>query len=77
MGKQKMEFEDVTIRMPKAIMEFLRSMEKVHRTSASEIIVHDLIALIQAEIEDMTGKDLIELWNLSQVFNELSKGRSK
>jgi len=72
-----MEFEDVTIRMPKAIMEFLRSMEKVHRTSASEIIVHDLIALIQAEIEDMTGKDLIELWNLSQVFNELSKGRSK
>jgi len=75
MGKPRIEFEDVTIRVPKAIMDFLRSMEKACGTNASETIVHDLIALIQAEIENMTGKDLIELWNLAPVFNNLRKPR--
>jgi hypothetical protein len=66
--QKPIEYEAVTIRVPKLVMDYLRSMEKAYNMSAVEQIEHDFVDSVRAELESMTGSVLMEIWNLRPVF---------
>jgi len=71
----KIEYEVVTIRVPKTIMNFLRGMEKAYGVTAEETIVNDLVACVECELEDTNGEDLIKMWKLDPVLKEFQNGK--
>jgi len=59
MAKQKIEMEKVTIEIPKAIMDFLRSVE----VRPEEYLQYSLIDAFRADIECSSG-----MWGYSEIF---------
>lgn len=66
----KLEFEEVIIKVPKHIMEFLRD----HGEDPKEYLEYSLVAVFQADLETCEGvfinyKDALTRYNLANVFD--------
>ena len=67
------EYETVTVKVPKPIMDFLRAHEKDMDKSAEKYIEREIVNFVQADLESMlvfvpSPKELAENWNLNAVF---------
>lgn len=66
--KQKpIEYEQVTVKVPKLIMDYLRKTEDDPKVWLEETVVDS----VRAELEGMTGKEWIEHFKLGPVFKEV------
>jgi hypothetical protein len=74
--KVKIEFEEVTLKIPKAIMKLLRDSEKSLEETAIEYLEHSLVDMVRADIETqdcfvLTPRQVVEQYNLDPVFKEI------
>jgi hypothetical protein len=69
----KIEYETVTLRIPTKLMDWLRSMEKAEGKTAIQQLEYDIVDRSRADIEALTGQELIELFELAPIFYELLK----
>ena len=67
----EIEFESVTIKVPKPILAFLRFQGGRREASVEEEIVYDLIDDVRADLESMAGEELIPLLGLGPIFYDL------
>jgi hypothetical protein len=75
--KVKIEFEEVTLKIPKAIMKLLRDNEKSLEETAIEYLEHSLVDMVRADIETQdcfvpTPRGIVERYNLDPVFKEIT-----
>jgi len=73
----KIEYETVTLKVPKAIMKLLRDSEKSLEETATEYLEHSLVDMVRADIETQdcfvpTPRGIVELYNLDPVFKEIT-----
>ena len=69
----KIEYETVTLNIPKKLMDWLRSMEKAEGKTAIQQLEYEIVEHLRANIEALTGQELIELFELAPIFYELLK----
>ncbi len=69
--KSKIEFEQVTINIPKPIMAFIHSQPNASGLSLEQEIEHYLINSVQIDMENLSGRELIDRLELGPMFNEL------
>jgi hypothetical protein len=75
MGKEenKIEFQEMTIRIPKAVLEFLRAHEKEMGTTTEEYITYTIVDVVRADIDSgevfvPESEQVIKDWNLNSIF---------
>lgn len=66
MSKQKLEYEDLSIQLPKQIMSFLRKTED----DPQDYIEHAVVDYVKMQLETMTPSILISRFDLAIVFYE-------
>ena len=69
----KIEYETVTLKIPKKLMDWLRSMEKAEGKTTEQQLEYDIVDHQSANIEALTGQELIEIFELAPIFYELLK----
>jgi hypothetical protein len=69
----KIEFEDVTLRLPKKLMDFLRKTPERHDPNAISYLEYLVVDNIRAELEAITGTEIIEWYGLKPVFYAILK----
>lgn len=69
--KQKIEFETVNIKVPKPVLEFLRFEAKAYKCSLEEEIEFDLLDKVRADMEALSGEELIKLLDFGSIFWEV------
>ena len=67
----KIEYETVTLKIPLKLMDWLRSMEKAEGKTVIQQLEYDIVDRSRADIEALTGQELIELFGLAPIFYEL------
>jgi hypothetical protein len=65
--KTEIEFETVTVKVPKIVMDFLRKTEE----NATEWIESTVVENVAAEIEGMKPQEWADLFSLTPVFKEV------
>lgn len=65
------EYETVTLKIPAKLMDWLRSMEKAEGKTPIQQLEYDIVDRLRADIEALTGQELIELFELAPTFYEL------
>jgi hypothetical protein len=60
----KIEYEQVSLRIPKAIMDYLRKTED----NPVQALEYDIVDLLRGQVEGMSGKEWADLFHLSSVF---------
>lgn len=72
---EKIECESVTVQVPKAIMEFLRSIEKPISMTAKEYIEYNIVECVRADIDAwetfISPKEVAEGWGLNPIFKTI------
>jgi hypothetical protein len=67
----KMEYEAVTIKVPKRIMAFLRFQAGQQNIQVEEQIELDLLDNVRGEMEAMNGEELISMLEVGQIFYDI------
>lgn len=74
--KAKIEYEEVTLKIPKAIMNLLRDSEKALEETATEYLEHKLVDAIRGDIDCgdcfvPTPQQIAERYSLNPIFKEI------
>jgi len=69
--QKPIEYEQVTIKVPKQIMTFLRSQAMLDNFSLEEEIEYRLLDDVRASMEAMSGEDLINSLNVGPIFYDV------
>jgi len=74
--KTEIEYEQVTIRVPKKIMDFLRLMQKLNHETPEEYMAYNVVDMVRADIDagDVfipEPHEVAELNGLTPVFKEI------
>ena len=64
---QSIEYESVTVKVPKIVMDFYRKIE----SNPIEALEYSIVDSARAQIEGMEGEEWIEIFGLKSVFHEL------
>jgi hypothetical protein len=72
----EIEYEQVTIRLPKVVLDFLRSMEKTISMTPKEYIEYNTVCSIRADIDDLDAfvpspEEVAKAWNLNPIFKQI------
>ncbi|MGA2309506.1 MAG: hypothetical protein ABSG57_08165 [Candidatus Bathyarchaeia archaeon] len=62
------EYETVTLRMPRKIMDFLRKTPEAHDPNAIKYLEYLVVDNIRAEVEATTGIEIMDWFGLKSVF---------
>lgn len=69
----KQETVEVTLKLPKAIVDYLREDEK----SIEETLAHEIVDVVRQDVEACTGEDVAEILNLTSIFKEYGMWANK
>ena len=69
MSQQQIELEEVTIKVPKLVLDFLRKTEE----DSVRWIEYTIVDNVRAEVEGMFPDDWMKLFNLDTVFDAVLK----
>jgi hypothetical protein len=69
--KQEIECEQITIKVPKPIMPFLRFLAETNEWSVEEQIESCFLTDLRAMLEGMSGEEFVAMLDLGPVFYEL------
>lgn len=64
MSKEEIEYEEVTIRVPKRVMDYLRRIYG----DAVEHLEYHVVDHVRADLDAMSGRELVGLFGLETVF---------
>lgn len=73
---ETIEYEDVTVKVPKLIMAFLRAHEKDMGETAEEYIAYNAVGVVRADLDagDVfvpVAEEIAREWNLNHIFKEI------
>jgi hypothetical protein len=68
---EPIEFEQVTIKVPKRIMAFLRFQAGYRDVQVEEEIEYDLLDNVRAEMEGLNGEELISMLEVGRIFYDI------
>jgi hypothetical protein len=69
--EQQINYETVSIQVPKPVIEFLRFIAKNNNQTVEEQITHDLVDNWKSQLESGMNTDaIIKMLGLEQVFKE-------
>jgi hypothetical protein len=76
-GKTDIEYEEVNLQIPKAIMEFLRDSEKSLGETATSYLERSLVDMVRGDIDSRdcfvpTPREIAERYNLDPVFKQIT-----
>jgi hypothetical protein len=71
--KVEIEFEEITLRIPKKLMEFLRKTPGGYGPSPVAYLEHSIVDVIRSDLEALSGEEIIEWNGLGPVFREILK----
>jgi hypothetical protein len=76
-SREPIEYETVTLKVPKNVMELLRDSEKSLEETASQYLERCIVDLVRADIETqdcfvLSPRRLTERYNLDPVFKEIT-----
>ena len=66
---KEIEFEQVTLKVPKAVMEYLR---RIYGDPVKWLEYH-AVDLVSADLDAMSGKELAQIFGLQPVFKAVLK----
>jgi len=69
--KKEIEFENVTINLPKSIVDYYRAMAHFQNITELTLIEHDIIKKLEADFEGRVGPDWKKLFNLYPALEAL------
>lgn len=64
---EAIEFEEITLRVPKAVLDFIDRFYG----NPKEHLEHDIVNWIRVDLEAINGQELAERFNLQQVFKAI------
>lgn len=72
----KIEYEQIAVKVPKLILDFLRAHEQDMGMTAKEYIEHNVISAVRSDLDagdvfHPEAKELAENWNLNPIFKVL------
>jgi len=67
----KIEYESVTVDVPKQLMSFLRFEAKRMNQKLEATVQYYLVESLRSQMEAMSGEELIPYFGLDKVFFEL------
>ena len=67
----KIEYESVTVDVPKQLMSFLRFEAKRMNKKLEATVKYYLVESLRSQMEAMSGEELIPYFGLDKVFFEL------
>lgn len=70
---EQIEYETVTVRVPKKLMDWLKIMPQTSGGTPQQELEYLIVDEIRADIEGRTGLELIESLGLGPIFYELLK----
>jgi hypothetical protein len=71
----KIQFENVTLRIPKKLMDFLRRMPGGYGSSPIAYLEYSVVDMIRADLEALNGQEIIEWNGLGPVFHAILKDK--
>jgi len=76
--KEKIEFEEITVKVPKLIIDFLRKHEKILGKTAQEYMERNIVDCVRADIDagDVfvpVPEEVVEQHGLGPVFKAVLK----
>ncbi|MGA2307937.1 MAG: hypothetical protein ABSG57_00125 [Candidatus Bathyarchaeia archaeon] len=76
-SKDKIEFEVVSVKIPKSVMKLLRDSEESLGETATQYLERCIVGLVRADIDAgdcfvPTPRRLAERYNLDPVFKEIT-----
>jgi hypothetical protein len=76
MEREQIEYEAVTVQMPKQIMDYLRSIERCIKMTPKEYIEYNIVDCVRADIDSfddfVTPKELADGWQLNPIFKAIT-----
>jgi glucokinase len=69
----KIEYENVTLRIPKKLMEFIRNTPGGYGSSAINYLEYSIVDMIRADLEALSGEEIIAWSGLGSVFHAILK----
>ena len=67
---EKTEFVQVSVKIPKRILEWYRMLARVEKKTVEDMIAFEIVDNTRADIEDLNGAELIDLLKLCPIFRE-------
>lgn len=71
----KIEYETVTLQIPKLLMDFLRKTPGGYGPSAVAYLEYSVVDMIRADLEARNGEEIIEWNGLGPVFRTILKDK--
>jgi hypothetical protein len=71
--KSPIEYEEVSIKLPKLVLQYLRGTAIMQGRSAEEETALEVIDMVRSDMEGMNGEDWIETLGLGSIFYQLLK----
>jgi hypothetical protein len=75
--EDKIEYETVTLKVPKNVMKLLRDSEKTLEETASQYLERCIVGLVRADIDSgdcfvLTPREVAERYDLDPVFKAIT-----
>jgi hypothetical protein len=67
MSEKKIEFEEITVKVPKEVLRFI----KAFHGDLVEWLEYHIVDLVNAQIDGMNKEQIIESFNLEEVFKTI------
>jgi hypothetical protein len=69
--KQSIEFETVTLKVPKNVLEYFRVQAKMDNETLEQNLEYHLVELCHSSMEGMSPDTLMEIFNVKPIFKEI------
>jgi hypothetical protein len=69
--KQPIEFETVTLKAPKNVLDYFRLQAKMDNETLEQNLAYHLATLCHSSMEGMSPDNLMEIFNVKPIFKEI------
>lgn len=70
---ETIEYEEIKLKIPKRIMDWLRAKEKITGESVTHQLEFNAVDVVRANLEELSGNEMAEWLKLGPVFRETLK----
>lgn len=74
-AKTEIEYEEITVKVPKQIMDLLRYSEKMTEKTPKEYVEYCIVECVRADLDSdvfLSGHALAKSFNVQPIFKEIT-----
>jgi hypothetical protein len=69
--EQSIEFESVTLKVPKNVLEYFRLQAKMDNETLEQNLAYHIVELCHSSMQGMSPNTLMEIFNVKPIFKEI------